>query len=67
MEEMKHLEFLTSKSMQLIEKQVSSYRQQHSYAGTIIGVIALFIPFFLNGLDGSYSLIRIISISGVLF
>ena len=62
MEELKHLEFLANKSKDIIEKQVDSYRQQHSYAGTIIGVTALFIPFFLSGLDGSVQVIEYISI-----
>ena len=42
MDELKHLEFLATKSKELIEKQVNSYRQQHSYASTIIGVTALY-------------------------
>lgn len=62
MTDLKHIEFLVTKSKELIEKQVNSYRQQHSYAGTIIGVTALFIPFFLNGLDNSYEVIQFISI-----
>lgn len=38
MEDLKHLEFLAVNSKEIIEKQVDSYRQQHSYVGTIIGV-----------------------------
>ena len=60
--QIKELEFLAQKSKELIEKQVSSYRQQHSYATTIIGVVTLFIPFFLNGLDDSFQCIIWISI-----
>lgn len=52
-EDLKHLEFLALNSKEVIEKQVDSYRQQHSYAGTIIGATALFIPFFLNSLDST--------------
>ena len=62
MEEFKNLEFLAVNSKEIIEKQVDSYRQQHSYAGTIIGVTALFTPFFLNSLDGSSQILQIISI-----
>ncbi len=61
-EDLRHLEFLTLNSKEIIEKQVDSYRQQHSYAGTIIGVTVLFIPFFLNGLDGTLQAIQFISI-----
>jgi hypothetical protein len=62
MEDLWHLEFLAVSSKEVIEKQVDSYRQQHSYAGTIIGVTVLFIPFFLNGIDGSMNVIQFISI-----
>ncbi len=54
MEDFKNLEFLAVNSKEIIEKQVDSYRQQHSYAGTIIGATALYIPFFLGGFDGTY-------------
>ncbi len=66
MEDSKHFEFLATKSKELIEKQVDSYRQMNSYAGTIIGVVALFIPFFLNGLGDSYSTIQFLSIIPIL-
>ncbi len=62
MDDLRHLEFLALNSKEIIEKQVDSYRQQHSYAGTIIGVTVLFIPFFLNGLDGTLQAIQFISI-----
>jgi hypothetical protein len=61
-EDLRHLEFLALNSKEIVEKQVDSYRQQHSYAGTIIGVTVLFIPFFLNGLDGTLQVIQFISI-----
>lgn len=50
--DLKYLEFLALNSKEVIEKQVDSYRQQHSYASTIIGFTVLFIPFFLNSLEG---------------
>lgn len=56
------LGFLADKSRDFIEKQIASYRQKHANSGTIITVLALFIPFFLNGLDGSFLLIKILSI-----
>jgi hypothetical protein len=62
MEDLKHLEFLAVNSKEIIEKQVDSNRQKHSYAGTIIGATALFIPFFLSGMDGNIQVIQFISI-----
>ena len=62
MEDLKNLEFLAINSKEIIEKQVGSYRQQHSYAGTIIGATALFIPFFLGSFDGTSQIIQFISI-----
>ena len=62
MEDLKHLEFLAVNSKEIVEKQVDSYRQQHSYAGTIIGATALFIPFFLGSFDGTSQVIQFISI-----
>jgi len=62
MEDLKNLEFLAVNSKEIIEKQVDSYRQQHSYAGTIIGATALFIPFFLGSFDGTSQLVQFISI-----
>ncbi len=66
-EDLRHLEFLTLNSKEIVEKQVDSYRQQHTYAGTIIGVTVLFIPFFLNGLDGTLQVIQFIAIVPVAF
>jgi hypothetical protein len=66
-EDLRHLEFLALNSKEIIEKQVDSFRQQHSYAGTIIGFTVLFIPFFLNNLDGSNEVLQIISIVPIAF
>ena len=60
MEYLKHLEFLAVNSKEIIEKQVDSYRQQHSYGGTIIGATVLFIPFFLSSLDSTNQIIQFI-------
>jgi len=62
MEDLRNLEFLASNSKEIIEKQVDSYRQQHSYAGTIIGVVVLFIPFFLSSFDNTFKITQYISI-----
>lgn len=62
MDDLKNLEFLAVNSKEIVEKQVDSYRTQHSYAGTIIGATALFIPFFLGSFDGTSQVIQYISI-----
>jgi len=62
MEDLRDLEFFATNSKKIVEKQVDSYRQQHSYAGTIIGVTALFIPFFLSSLVGTFHVIQFISV-----
>ncbi len=62
MDDLKNLEFLAVNSKENIEKQVDSYRQQHTYAGTIIGAIALFIPFFLGGFDGTSQMVQFITV-----
>lgn len=61
-EDLRHFEFLAINSKEIIEKQVDSYRQQHSYAATIIGFTVLFIPFFLSSLDGSNQILQFVSI-----
>ncbi|MBC7653480.1 MAG: hypothetical protein H7098_03280 [Oligoflexus sp.] len=66
-DDLRHLEFLAINSKEIIEKQVDSYRQQHSYAGTIIGFTVLFIPFFLNSLDGSNNILQFITIVPIAF
>lgn len=66
-EDMRNLEFLAGNSKEVIEKQVDSYRMQHSYAGTIIGATALFIPFFLGSFDGTARIIQFISIIPIAF
>ena len=61
MEDLRQLEFFAINSKEILDKQVDSYRQQHSYAGTIIGITSLFIPFFLTSL-GAFYIIRFISV-----
>lgn len=62
MEDLRHLEFFVVNSKELVEKQFDSYRQQHSYAGTIICGTALFIPFFLSSLAGTFIVLQFISV-----
>ncbi|MBL0103162.1 MAG: hypothetical protein IPP51_05050 [Bacteroidetes bacterium] len=61
-EDLRSFEFLALDSKEIIEKQVASHRQQHSYAGTIIGFTVLFIPFFLNNLSSANQVLQLISI-----
>jgi energy-coupling factor transporter transmembrane protein EcfT len=61
-DDVRQLEFLAVNSKEVVEKQVDSYRQQHSYAGTIIGAIALYIPFFISSLTSSFLIIQFIMI-----
>lgn len=61
-EDLRHFEFLAINSKEIIEKQVDSYRQQHSYAGTIIGFTVLFIPFFIKSLEGTNQILQLITI-----
>lgn len=65
MDQIDKLKFLNEKSNLLLERQIDSYRQNHAKAATIIGVIAIFIPFFLNGLSDATLVIKIISIAPV--
>ena len=60
--EIKDLEFLAEKSKEFIDKQISAYRHKHANAGSVIAIIALFIPFFLNGLSDSFLLVKIFAI-----
>ena len=62
MRDLKDLEFLAKKSGELLDKQITSYRQKHTNSGAIITILALFIPFFLNGLDDSFLIIKIFAI-----
>lgn len=62
MSDNKDLEFLATKSREMVEKQIASYRQKHSNAGIIIGVITLFIPYFINGLENAYLWVQIIAL-----
>ena len=67
MEELKDLEFLATKSKELLDKQVALYRLHQSNSGPIITILALFIPFFLNGLSDSYTTIKIIALAPIGF
>ncbi|MBN8694100.1 MAG: hypothetical protein J0L69_12970 [Bacteroidetes bacterium] len=54
--------YLAEKSNQMIERQISSYRDKRSVASTIMGLCTLFIPFYLSGLFDSLFWIQIVAI-----
>lgn len=58
----KGIELIAERSREILDKQIASYRQKHTNAGTIIGIVSLFIPFFLNGLEDSYLCLKYMSI-----
>ena len=60
--ELKDLEFLAEKSKDLLDRQITSYRQKHTNSGTVITVLALFIPLFLNGLDNSHIVVKLLGL-----
>ena len=61
-EDLRPFEFLAVNSKDIVEKQVDSYQQQHSYAGTIIGFTILFIPFLLKSLGSTNQILQFISV-----
>jgi hypothetical protein len=58
--------YLVEKSDKMLEKQIESYRQKQSNSSTILGVNALFIPFFLSGLRDSSIYIQLFAIIPIL-
>jgi hypothetical protein len=62
MSDYKDLEFLAEKAKELLDRQISSYRTNHTKAGTIIGISSVFIPIFLFIIEKSSTLIQILSI-----
>ena len=42
-DEIRQLRFLVRKSAELLDKELGSFRQQHNYAGTIIGITFIFV------------------------
>lgn len=62
MEDVSDLSFLAQKSKEIIEKQVASFREQHTKASSIVAIIAIFVPLFLNGLNDALTYIKIFSV-----
>ena len=61
-DEIRQLRFLVRKSAELLDKELGSFLQQHNYAGTIIGITFIFVPFFISGLSDALPVIRVIAI-----
>lgn len=66
MSDLKDLEFLAEKAKELLDRQISSYRTNHTKAGTIIGISSLFIPIFLFIIEKSSIALQIIAIVPIL-
>jgi hypothetical protein len=58
--------FIVSKSVELIDKQVGSYRAIQTKAGVFLGIIAIFLPLFLFLADKSKDYMIYVSIIPVL-
>lgn len=58
---MDKLEFLVIKSQELLNKQRDSYKDKRTMAASIIGIIALFIPLFLSGMNDAFDFIWVIA------
>lgn len=66
MADYKDLEFLAEKAKELLDRQIDSYRTNHTKAGTIIGISSVFIPIFLFLIENSSTLIQILSFIPIL-
>lgn len=64
---MEELEFLAEKAKELLDRQLESYRSNHSKAGTIIGVSAIFLPVFIFIIEKASPIIQILSILPLIF
>lgn len=62
MQDLKDLEFLAERSRELLDRQITSFRATHTKAGSIIAVVAIFVPLFLFIIEKSAIVIKIASI-----
>lgn len=62
MSDYKDLEFLAERVRELLDRQISSYRTNHTKAGTIIGISSIFIPIFLFIIEKSPVIIQILAV-----
>jgi hypothetical protein len=59
MSEFKDLEFLSDRARELLDRQIASFRTNHSKAGIIIAIIAIFVPIFLFVVEKAAFIIQI--------
>jgi len=59
--ENRSLELIYNESKELLQKQIESYRNHHTKAGSIIGIITLFFPLFLFKIENATELIKYLS------
>ena len=62
MSDYKDLEFLADRVRELLDRQISSYRTNHTKAGTIIGISSVFIPVFLFIIEKSPKIIQLLAL-----
>lgn len=62
MSDYKDLEFLSERARELLDRQITSFRANHAKAGSIIAVIAIFVPLFLFVVEKSCFVIQLIAI-----
>jgi len=62
MTDSKDLEFLAERGRELLDRQLSSYRTNHTKAGTVIGISSVFIPVFLFIIEKTPVFIQILSV-----
>ena len=56
-----------NESKDLLQKQIESYRNHHTKAGSIIGIITLFFPLFLFIIENASELIKYLSFAPLFF
>jgi len=59
---MKDLEFLVEKTKELLDRQLDSYRSNHSKAGSLIGISSIFLPVFIFIVDKASWEIQFLSV-----
>jgi len=64
---MQDLEFLAEKAKELLDRQIESYRLNHTKAGTIIGISAIFLPVFLFVIEKASPIIQVLSVLPLIF
>jgi len=62
MTDYKDLEFLAERAKELLDRQISSYRANHTKAGTMIGICSINVPIFLFIIEKSPLIIQILAV-----